>query len=175
MNSQKSVVGLWYASANLGCEGCFGAWDDRYQCRAGITRDASGVMLRFLGELVRHDIHSARLFLLVRIQVWKQKVLTGWPSHGTKSCSFLLWAVELQKSQSPRSMKLLDEYSEARNWAYAEVKWRGIRNGHHFSARRCIQAINLDALLKLGQSHGPQWPQNLQFFFFGTRFSHRLT
>lgn len=122
MNSQKSVVGLWYATANLGCEGCFGAWDDGYQCRAGITRDASGVMLRFLGELVRHDIHSARLFLLVRIQVWKQKVLTGWPSHGTKSCWFLLWAVELQKSQSPRSMKLLDEYSEARNWAYAEVK-----------------------------------------------------
>lgn len=76
-------------------------------------------------ELVRHDIHSARLFLLVRIQVWKQKVLTGWPSHGTKSCVFcceLERAVELQKSQSPRSMKLLDEYSEA-NKAEPMQKW----------------------------------------------------
>ena len=105
LNFQNSVDGLWHASANLGCEGCFGAWDDRYQRRAGITRDASGVgtgrMLRFLCGLVRHRSfrHCGCVALgqpgahhtFPRIQVWKQKVLIGWQSHGTQSWSEKLW------------------------------------------------------------------------------------
>lgn len=40
-------------------------------------------------------------------------MLTGWPSHGTKSCVFVAVEVPQKNLGVPRSMKLLDEYSEA--------------------------------------------------------------
>ena len=102
-------------------------------------------------------------------------MLTGWPSHGTKSCVFcceLERAVELQKSQSPRSMKLLDEYSEANKLSLCRSEVKGNQKWTPLFCKEMHPGHKPGRFAEVGPESWPPMATKSAVLFFLARVFH---